>query len=191
MKKTILCLIIFNSCLFGYKQQNNTELQPLPKDIHPILEKEEEPPAANPTTYQTFALAKKKPTIWRATKRIAIGCLLALNGIGLSTDIVGMQQSQDLNNEASPIIAYNPDGNFTETLNCTYGIAATQILPSYIRNTCDWSNDICPCIIEECPPAQDYKWNFMNLQSSQIFAIGLRIPTLLSLAGWLILQWCN
>jgi hypothetical protein len=122
------------------------------------------------------------------TKRILIGTLLASQGIGLATDIIGMQESQQVSALVSPIVAYSTQDfyNRTPDSNCSSISEAGYLypFPNYVRDescNCGPHQNCDECILQTCPPGKEYITNFNAMYTSQIAAIGTRVATILGL----------
>lgn len=192
MKKLLIAL---SCCAFALsamqKEKNDTELQVIPltyEDDQIRIEQPTQTSIPQPAPRKN----KKSPTSgWSFAKKIFIGSLLASQGIGLTTDIVGMQKSQSVSSISSPITAYSAPDYWSRPhpANCNTEEEAGYLypLPVYVRDiSCDCGPDenCDECIIETCPDAEPYMDNFSTMYASQIVAIGTRTFTMLGiLAG--------
>lgn len=181
MKKLFL-LLILNS--LAYSMEEGTELQTISVAEENEFDSADESENSSQLPEHSAKEKKSKSCCWSFTKKLLIGSLLASQGVGLATDIIGMQESQQVNALVSPVVAYN-EYHAPHNPNCTYDywMGYLDPLPSYMRDEgcTQGHNQQVSCVFETCPGGQKYISDFTTMYASQITAMATRALAIIGL----------
>ena len=199
MKKVLLLLLIASSSIYSMEDESGNDLDrpSMPVSIlssrHSNYDRDKNDDNDGPRPVR----AKKR---WTTTKKFIVA-LLAVNAIGLGTDIASMKTSHVLSDQVSPITAYpfqqgfgfpfSPTIGPERNPNCTYTEYAGAQWPTSdfpgAKGDCPCILQKCVCTVEECPPAQLYEKYWRATFATQITSITMRVASILGigLGAWL------
>lgn len=200
MKRLLIAVafstLTLNAMRNGDTNKNDIQLQNLSDRV---LQEEDtditiEPinPTPKKTTIKRHIPHKKKDSAnhW-STKKLFVAALVASQTIGLTTDVLGLQESQKLGTAVAPIIAYPK--NYFDAHPHKPGCIYQYYINLSPRPDAPMQNEGClalegdcdpecpPCIVESCPPWQEYLNRSAVLFTSQIIAIEIRAATILGI----------
>ena len=193
MNKLVLLLFIATSniCSMDNESEKNLSVPSMPVNALSSRENYDRDENDDNDTPPIHRKAKNRCSI---TKKFIVA-LLALNAVGLGTDIASLETSHALSDEVSPITAYpfkqgfgfpfSPQIGPERNPNCTYTEYAGGEWPTLdfpgAKGDCPCIQGKCVCTVEECPPAQSYEKYWSATFATQITSILTRVASILGI----------